>query len=222
MTLLPAGDIWNLVLAILAALGGGGAIVLSLSSWLGKIWAERLLETQKSKFQIEFAELKAGLDKQIHVHNLAATRIDAQRVDAVRKLYGALVAWHEAVIQIVAPNNFTAKPSEQAVEMYAKCAAILRAKSERLESIAMRTAIYFPDETYQIVARCGMSASMMSIEFLDAVRKSATPDAPAHLAAIEFAKTTLADKYQTDYEPARRTVVMTFRQMIDPNACANS
>jgi len=58
--------IWNIAGAILVALGGGGAIVLLMSSWLGKVWANRILESEKAKFQTEFALLKSDLDKKIH------------------------------------------------------------------------------------------------------------------------------------------------------------
>lgn len=35
--------------AIILSLGGGGAIILGLSNWLGKVWADRLMETERAK-----------------------------------------------------------------------------------------------------------------------------------------------------------------------------
>jgi hypothetical protein len=37
----------ELLLAILAGVGGGGMIVAALAAWLGKVWADRLSQTQK-------------------------------------------------------------------------------------------------------------------------------------------------------------------------------
>jgi hypothetical protein len=37
----------ELILAILAGVGGGGAIVAALAAWLGKVWADRLSQAQK-------------------------------------------------------------------------------------------------------------------------------------------------------------------------------
>jgi hypothetical protein len=34
-------------LCVIASLGGGGAIVLGFSGWLGKVWAERLMEKER-------------------------------------------------------------------------------------------------------------------------------------------------------------------------------
>ena len=41
-------SLWQTVLGLLTALGGGGLIVLGLSSWLGKVWADRLGEQLKA------------------------------------------------------------------------------------------------------------------------------------------------------------------------------
>jgi hypothetical protein len=40
-------DLAKIVVSVLVSLGGGGAIVVGLSSWLGKIWAERLMERER-------------------------------------------------------------------------------------------------------------------------------------------------------------------------------
>jgi hypothetical protein len=211
-------DVWTIAGAVITAVGGGGVLVVALSSWLGKVWADRILESDKAKYQREIAELKSELDKRLHAHNVAAARIDVQRVEAIRALYAALVAWHEAVVQVVAPNNLNSKPHVEAIALYGRWSAVLRSKSEHLEKVAMLTAIFFPEDTYQIIAKCGMSASMMSIEFMGSVRNSQTPNTPQHLTAIEAARGNLSAKYQNDYEPARRAVVTTFRQIVDPNS----
>jgi len=49
---------------ILLSLGGGGAIVFALSSWLGKIWAERMMAQERAKFERELAELQSKLEKE--------------------------------------------------------------------------------------------------------------------------------------------------------------
>jgi len=41
----------DLIVAILGAAGGTGAIVVALVTWLGKTWADRLLEVQKQVLQ---------------------------------------------------------------------------------------------------------------------------------------------------------------------------
>ena len=54
-------SLWQTVLGLLTALGGGGLIVLSLSNWLGKVWADRLGEQLKASNTRELERIKAEL-----------------------------------------------------------------------------------------------------------------------------------------------------------------
>jgi hypothetical protein len=56
-------DVLSIVVAVLASLGGGGAIVLALSSWLGKVWANRLMEVDKAKYARDLEALKVDLTR---------------------------------------------------------------------------------------------------------------------------------------------------------------
>jgi hypothetical protein len=46
-------SILEVVLAVLAAIGGGGAVVVALGAWLGKVWSERILLSQKYAGEID-------------------------------------------------------------------------------------------------------------------------------------------------------------------------
>lgn len=47
----------NLFGAIVVSLGGSSVIVFGLSSWMGKIWANKLMEKDKSKYTQEIEKL---------------------------------------------------------------------------------------------------------------------------------------------------------------------
>ncbi|HDZ8982160.1 hypothetical protein ACET6Z_16475 [Aeromonas veronii] len=47
--------------AILAALGGGAAIIFGFSSWLGKVWASRLMEREKAEHAHALESLRSKL-----------------------------------------------------------------------------------------------------------------------------------------------------------------
>ena len=49
--------------SVLVSLGGGGAIVLALSGWLGKVWAERFLEKDRAAHAAKIELLKNDLDR---------------------------------------------------------------------------------------------------------------------------------------------------------------
>lgn len=83
---MSAYDVWKVAGAVIASLGGGGVIVLGLSGYLGRIWAERGLEKQKQEYaqlniafthQLDLAskQVQIELDKVGHLHKL---RIDSE------------------------------------------------------------------------------------------------------------------------------------------------
>jgi hypothetical protein len=57
-------ELAEIVASVLVSLGGGGAIVLALSSCLGKVWAEHLMEKEKARYQKELENFKAQLNRE--------------------------------------------------------------------------------------------------------------------------------------------------------------
>ncbi len=51
-------DILAISGSIIASIGGGAAIVFGFSSWLGKVWANRLMEKEKNEHSRELESLK--------------------------------------------------------------------------------------------------------------------------------------------------------------------
>jgi hypothetical protein len=49
---------------IIASLGGSGAIILGLSNYLGKIWADRLMAKEKANHDRELEQLRVELQKE--------------------------------------------------------------------------------------------------------------------------------------------------------------
>ena len=54
-------EILQVALAILGSIGAGGAIVFGLSSFLGKVWAHRLMASDSATHERELAKLRADL-----------------------------------------------------------------------------------------------------------------------------------------------------------------
>lgn len=57
--------IFSTALSIIASLGGGGVIVIACSSWLGKIWANRIFEDERARHQKDIENLKSELSKEL-------------------------------------------------------------------------------------------------------------------------------------------------------------
>jgi hypothetical protein len=55
-------DAFKIITAMIASIGAGGAIVFALSTWLGKLWAQRILENEKHQLASELEITKRELD----------------------------------------------------------------------------------------------------------------------------------------------------------------
>jgi hypothetical protein len=64
-------ELAEITTAILTSLGGGGAIVFGLSSYLGKVWADRGLEKQRH----EYSRLNIAFESQL---NIATRRLQVE------------------------------------------------------------------------------------------------------------------------------------------------
>src|SRR6266705_3512382 len=71
----------DLIWKLIGALGGFTVVVLGLSTWLGKLWADRILEKDRQHYREELERLKSSyeaanksiqseLDKRIHVYRV--------------------------------------------------------------------------------------------------------------------------------------------------------
>jgi hypothetical protein len=54
-------DIFKLAASILVSTGIASVIIFGMSNWLGKVWANRILEREKNKFRQELEELRVKL-----------------------------------------------------------------------------------------------------------------------------------------------------------------
>ncbi len=57
-------EIFKIAGAILTSVGGAAIIMMALSSWLGKVWASRILEKDKLKYTSELEKIKVKLQSE--------------------------------------------------------------------------------------------------------------------------------------------------------------
>lgn len=72
-------EIFSITGALVVSLGGGAAIVLAFSSWLGKVWANRLMEADKSHYARDILTVKAEL--------MRVSEDRARKLDSLKHYY---------------------------------------------------------------------------------------------------------------------------------------
>jgi hypothetical protein len=113
-------DALRIVGATILSVGGGGAVVMAMSSWLGKVWAQRLMQRDVAKHAADLEALKgklegmnkkvqAELDKTVYVHRLQfETEFKAlsdiwNKVSSVRAAFAQL----RPRLEIISPEQDT-------------------------------------------------------------------------------------------------------------------
>lgn len=82
-------DLMGLAGSILLSLGGGAVIVFSLSSWLGKVWAARLMEREKALHTQALESLRHDLAKHLEYQKVALRKSEilyTRQIDAASAL----------------------------------------------------------------------------------------------------------------------------------------
>jgi hypothetical protein len=57
-------DVWKVALAVIGSIGGGGVVVAAFSGFLGKIWAERLMASDRAQHEAVLLKLRTALENE--------------------------------------------------------------------------------------------------------------------------------------------------------------
>jgi hypothetical protein len=147
-----SAEIISIATYILLSLGGGSAIVWSLSSFLGKLWSQRLLEDHR-----------AILVQSINEHQIKLSRVFERQAEIISELYAQLQDLHEKIDQLHAYSQIDYKKQGSK-----KCMEFYNAASST-DAFFRRSRIFF-----------SKSLSEEIESFLDLSRKSAGPYSASH------------------------------------------
>jgi hypothetical protein len=127
-------EIFKLAGAIIASLGGSTLLVVGLSGWLGKVWAARIMERERTALTISIERVKADLVRSIGHEKAELTRLQdahraelqvlsGQRQDALnrkRDVYAQLVTTMRVLLRSSAGSPSTEDDQKRFLEAYDK------------------------------------------------------------------------------------------------------
>ena len=115
---------WSAAGAVIAAFGGASLIVLAASSWLGKVWAARILEGDRARHQERLDELQrkadvaiAELTKELDVLKNTELRIHSDKLAIYRAAIDIIVSMLLA-LQKHRDGKLTPPDGAAALEMF--------------------------------------------------------------------------------------------------------
>ncbi|MGA2138909.1 MAG: hypothetical protein ABSH14_08620 [Verrucomicrobiia bacterium] len=94
-------DLLHVVWGIVASLGGGAVIVFALSNWIGKVWADRLMASEKAKHDAALELLRADIRKAAFESEIRFSKLHEKRAEVIADLYSKLVEFVAAAEQFL-------------------------------------------------------------------------------------------------------------------------
>jgi hypothetical protein len=167
-------DVIKLAATILISLGGGGAIVFGLSTFLGKLWADRALEDHRHKYaqlsqqmqhdlDMVSRRVQVELDALALIHNLRTTE-EFSRVAALWKRFAILLPAFRA---ISGPREYMGPSYQEDWQKYQdKRYASFEAAAHDAEQFYYEEMIFIPEG---IAEQAGLTLgfALGIVEFLD-------------------------------------------------------
>jgi hypothetical protein len=131
-------DIYSVAVAVIVSLGGGALLVFALSSWLAKVWANRILEKEKASYAAEIEQLRrtygeeierirSQLQKNAFEHQTRFTWYHQRKAELIANVYSLLNDVSEHVTEMVSPVQYggerQAAHAQKTIDLYNKLAS---------------------------------------------------------------------------------------------------
>ncbi|QFT55797.1 hypothetical protein [Microbulbifer sp. THAF38] len=113
--------IFEVAAAIIASIGASSVIIISLSSWLGKVWANRVLENEKHQLAEGLEKAKRELDvlkeRTLRFQN---DKIIVYRsaIDIIANLLATIEAYQDGKLSTAEAENLFALFNEKRIQVY--------------------------------------------------------------------------------------------------------
>ncbi len=178
-------DIFEVGGAVMLSLGGASALLFAFSSWLGKVWAERILSREKAKYAEQLEEFKKKLTLETESHKVRLKKSElvfAKEFEAASSLV--------SLIKDLAPTY-----SHPQMDWYDACDDMARSfgKTEKLLRNYIRTTgAVLPTEVKKLIAECEGIAAESNFDVIDGnVSESANAAANELYEKLQLAETAM-------------------------------
>lgn len=168
------------VLKYLAGATGGGAIAYFCVRKHITHFFDKRLKDYDSKLKQKAEVLKAELSVYAHEQQVGISRIDQQRAEAIKNVYGEIYALHRLFcIDIREPFQLCGEGDRERAELVSKACEDIDNQSKRLVCALVENAIYFKSDLYDrmlvYINQCAEFA-LETIQFLKDSENSANED----------------------------------------------
>lgn len=155
-------EAFKVVFSALGAVGGAGVVIVSLSTWLSKVWANRILEADRNRYANEMESIK--LSNQNFINSLSLTNsayLENKKVFTEKRIDAVQVIWEQIIklrderpspiiwLDIFTPQEYSKFTTDPKLS-FAKEATDPEAMNALIHSEADLARPFLDDRSYQL------------------------------------------------------------------------
>lgn len=192
--------------------------VAYLSRRFMDIQVQKVIGKYEASLRDKTEALKTDLSIYAHEQTIGLTRLEELRANAIQAIYAIMIQWQELFLEITQPNMPARATDELRLQQMVNWSQNLVTTGEKLSVKVRDTAIFFEEQSYQVIARYGTLSTDLAIDFYDATfdkwDKSKEPDYQQLYTSFDIERAKLREAAKGEFEKAQKTLVVEFRKLM--------
>ncbi len=173
---------------ILGTLGSGAAIIFGFSTWLGKVWANRLMEHEKSKYSKDLEELKNKLSQDAETYKIKLKKSEF----IFQKEYEAVSEYVALLIRVSPSYSFPGMEWGDACDEIARNSSSIE---RMLSEFMSKHGAVLNDETISLISSCIHRMAEMKFKISDDIPTPESSMAGEIFKDLQKAESLLKEKF---------------------------
>jgi hypothetical protein len=203
--------------AMTTGLVSAGAVAFLFRKFMD-IQVQKVIGKYEASLRDKTEALKTDLSIYAHEQTIGLTRLEELRADAIQAIYAIMIRWQELFLEITQPDLPARATDELRLQQMVNWSQNLVKIGDELSVKVRDTAIYFDEQSYQVIGRYGKLSTDLAIDFYDAAfgqwDKTKEPDYPQLFASFATERTKLRESSKGEFEKAQKTLVVEFRKLM--------
>ena len=136
-------DVFKIAVSIFVSIGGGATLLFGLSSWLGKIWAERILSSDRDRYNRQLEILKRDLSSDVEkLKSQLALKLEISKRFSEKQFYLYNDLWSSLCDLMIAGNNLWESATKEKAKEFAE-------QLKKTEDQILRSSLLIENNHYQ-------------------------------------------------------------------------
>lgn len=161
-------EIWSTASAVLVSLGGGGFIVWALSSYLGNIWAKKLLTKYQADLDKELEKIKKEYTAEIELYKVELEKAkDDYRRFSTKKFEIVEATWSAMFDVVDELKLYNPNDGDYRAHLLNRLSVVIQ-----YLKLIKKNSLYFENETKELLDKYVFSASKVASDISKKVKES--------------------------------------------------